>query len=90
MDGAERRVREEHSAIPLRNASNPAIIISPVKTESERIHVVVRGFVNVAHRNLGNSLWKWASMGPPVFGENARTIFGTQRGDGTLERCSRS
>src|SRR5262245_5955745 len=56
--GAERRVREEHSAIPLRDASDPAVIISPVKTESEHVHVVLRGFVNVAHRNLGNGLWK--------------------------------
>src|SRR5688572_18582290 len=58
VDGAERRVREEHSAIPLRDASNPAVIISPVETESEHLHVVLRGVVNVAHRNLGNGLWK--------------------------------
>src|SRR4029450_885232 len=55
---AERPVREKHSTTPLRDASNAAVIISPVKTESEHVDVVRRGLINVAHRNLGNGLWK--------------------------------
>ena len=75
VDGAEQRVRQEHSAIPLRDASNPAIIISPVKTEPERIHVVLRGSVNVAHRNLGNGLWKVFQHWTSRVWRNARRPF---------------
>ena len=38
--------------------SNPGAVISPVKTESEHIDVVPCGPVDIAHRNLGDGLWK--------------------------------
>ena len=63
VDSAKGRVCGEHPAIPLRAASNPAVVISPVKTESEHIHVVLRGSVNAAHRNLRNGLWKVGQHG---------------------------
>ena len=52
---AERRVRQEHPAIPLRNAPNPTRVIAPIETESEHINVIFSGSLNVADGNFGDS-----------------------------------
>jgi hypothetical protein len=54
----ERRIRQEDTALPLRDASDAALIVTPVEMEAEHIHVILGGLLDIADRNLWNRLWK--------------------------------
>jgi hypothetical protein len=55
---AERCIREEHTAVPLGNALDPALVVTPVELEPERIYVILGGPLDIANRNLWNCLGK--------------------------------
>src|SRR5215471_4880167 len=49
---AERCIRQEHTTFPLRDASDPALVVAPVEMEPEHIYVILRGLLDIADRNL--------------------------------------
>ena len=55
---AERCIRQEHTALPLRDAPDPALVATPVEMEPQHIHVILGGLLDIANRNLWNRLGK--------------------------------
>src|SRR5581483_4324328 len=55
---AKRSIREEHTAIPLRDAADPALVVTPIEMKPEHIHVIFGGLLDIANRNLRNRLGK--------------------------------
>src|SRR5262249_17178841 len=55
---AEGCIREEHTALPLRDAADPALVVTPVEMEPEHIHVILAALLDLPNRNLGNRLGK--------------------------------
>src|SRR5215472_676234 len=55
---AEGCIREEHTAVPLGNAPDPALVVTPVELKPERIYVILGGLLDIANRNLWNRLGK--------------------------------
>jgi hypothetical protein len=55
---AERCIGQEHAALALRDAPDPALVVTPVEMESEHVHVILGGLLDIANRNLRNRLGK--------------------------------
>jgi len=55
---AERRIRKKYAALAFRNASDAALVVTPIKLEAERIDVILSGPLDVAYGDLWNGLRK--------------------------------
>ena len=55
---AERSIRQEHAALPLRDAANAALVVAPVEMETEHVDVIFGGCLDIANGNLWNRLGK--------------------------------